>query len=293
MLVSVSVDAVSVSGVITAYNRPDYLREAIASALAQTRPLSELIVVDDGSPTKLEPVLASFGDRVRYVRLPTNCGANVARNAGVAAATGEIVAFLDDDDRWQPTKIERQLVALQAGGYEAVLCGWVSTDGSERLVHAIDNVTEALLRRGNPYGGTSSLVARRRALLEEPFDETLPQGQEWDVYVRLARRHSLAYVPDALYQRRCGSHTSISSSSRRYSPEELLHQAAAARKHRAWLGEWHYRERLAARLLSHLSQRHAKHRYILYAVRHAGLRATATFLVRKGIRSSRRGLRII
>lgn len=287
---SVTVDhPVSVSGIITAYDRPDFLREAIASALAQTRPLTELIVVDDGSPNELASVVASFGDRVRYLRLPTNRGANAARNAGVAAATGEVVAFLDDDDRWQPSKIESQLRRLQAGGYEAVLCGWESIDGSERLVHAIDDVTEAMLRRGNPYCGTSGLVAHRPVLLDEPFDETLPQGQEWDVYVRLAKRHVLAYVQDALYLRRSGPHASISSSSRRYSPEALLQQAAAARKHRAWLGERYYRERLAARLLSHLSQREAKYRYILYALRHAGLRATTTFLVRKAVRSWRRG----
>jgi glycosyltransferase involved in cell wall biosynthesis len=76
----------TVSGVITAYDRPAFLREAIESALMQTRPLLELIVVDDSSPRDLSIVVAPFGERVRYLRLPQNQGANAARNAGIAAA---------------------------------------------------------------------------------------------------------------------------------------------------------------------------------------------------------------
>ena len=278
---------VAVSGVITTYDRPDFLKEAIASALAQTFPLAELIVVDDGSPSDLGAVVDASRGEVRYLRLAGNRGANAARNAGVAAATGEVVAFLDDDDRWLPEKIERQVAAL-AGGYDAVLCGWWSPGGEEARLYPVAEVTEDMLRRGNPYCGTSGLLARRRALLDEPFDEMLPQGQEWDVYLRLAKHRPLAYIPDPLYVRDSGDHTRITSKARHYTPAELFEHARAVRKHRATLGERHYRDQLAARLLDHIGQRPAKHRYIRYAVRHAGLRATAAHLVGKVIQRRRR-----
>jgi len=278
---------VTVSGVITAYDRPDFLKAAIASALAQTLPLTELIVVDDGSPSDLEAVVEAADGDVRYVRLAGNRGANAARNAGVAAARGDLVAFLDDDDRWLPEKIERQVSRL-ADDCDAVLCGWRSAAGDEVRVHPVDEVSAAMLRRGNPYCGTSGLLARRRVLVDEPFDETLPQGQEWDVYLRLATRRALAYVGEPLYVRSTGDHTRITFKARHYTPAELFEHARAVRKHRAALGERHYRDQLAARLLDHIGQRPAKHRYILYALRHAGLAATTAQLVGKVVRRRRR-----
>jgi glycosyltransferase involved in cell wall biosynthesis len=271
---------VSVSGVITAYDRPDFLRGAIESALEQTWPLCELIVVDDGSPSDLLEVVAPFGERVRYLRLSGNQGANAARNAGIAAAGGDAVALLDDDDRWLPDKVSRQVSRL-AAGYEAVLCGWRASDGGETRIHPVDEVTGDMLRRGNPYCGTSGLLARREALLAVPFDVSLPKSQEWDVYVRLAQRRPLAYVRAPLYVRDTGDHARITLKARQYTPQELLDRARAVRKHRAWLGERHYREQLAAKLLDHIGQRPAKHRYLVHAIRHAGLPATTAHLLHK------------
>lgn len=276
----------SVSGVITAYNRPEFLRRAIESALAQTRPLTELIVVDDGSPSDLAGVVALFGERVRYVRMAENRGANAARNIGVATAHGEVVAFLDDDDEWHPEKLEHQLRTLTADD-EASLCGWRYIDRSKRHVQAIDHITEDMLRLSNPFCGTSGLVVRRQTLLEVQFDEALRQGQDWDVYVRLAKRRPLTYVARALVLRRYGDHQGITLSARHRTPEELMERALDVHKHRAWLGEWHYRRRLAGRLLSYLRQRSNKHRYVLHAIRHAGLLATSIFLLEKTFRRSR------
>jgi glycosyltransferase involved in cell wall biosynthesis len=242
--------------------------------------LRELVVVDDGSSTDLFEVVAPFGERVRYLRLSGNQGANAARNAGIAAAEGDAVALLDDDDRWLPDKVARQVARL-AAGYEAVLCGWRAGDGSETRVHPVDDVTADMLRRGNPYCGTSGLLARRDALLAVPFDAALPKSQEWDVYVRLAQRRPLAYVRAPLYERDTGDHARITLSARHYTPEQLLQHALAVRKHRTWLGERHYRAQLAAKLLDHIAVRPAKHRYLLYAVRHAGLPATTGHLLRK------------
>src|SRR5687767_14566662 len=103
--------APTVSVVIPTYNYGRYVGDAIDSALAQTRPPDEVVVVDDGSTDDTPDRLAAYGDRIRVVR-QTNQGLSAARNAGIRAAHGDWVAFLDSDDAFHPRKLELQLGAL-------------------------------------------------------------------------------------------------------------------------------------------------------------------------------------
>ena len=89
-----------VSVIIPNYNYAHYLREAIDSALGQTYPHIEIIVVDDGSKDGSDEVIRSYGDRIRSV-FQQNKGVSAARNAGVISGSGEYVAFLDADDSWR------------------------------------------------------------------------------------------------------------------------------------------------------------------------------------------------
>ncbi len=98
----------TVSLVIPAYNAEAYLREALDSAFAQTRPPDEVIVVDDGSGDRTPEIAASYGDRVRLLRQP-NRGEAAARNTGVRVARGDLIAFLDADDTLLPRCLEAQL----------------------------------------------------------------------------------------------------------------------------------------------------------------------------------------
>lgn len=100
-----------VSVVVPAYNQSNYLREALASALAQTEADLEVIVVDDGSTDDTRAVCASFGDaRLRYVHQPNDGTMGTgARNHAMLLAQGEWIALLDQDDRWAPDKLARQL----------------------------------------------------------------------------------------------------------------------------------------------------------------------------------------
>jgi glycosyltransferase involved in cell wall biosynthesis len=104
--------AVKVSCVIAVYNGEAHLREAVDSVLSQTYPDLELIVVDDGSTDGTAGVIAGYGDRVRVFR-QENRGVSVARNLGVAAATGEMLSFLDADDRLDPRKVALQVAAFR------------------------------------------------------------------------------------------------------------------------------------------------------------------------------------
>ncbi len=98
----------AVSVVIPAYNRPDLLRETVASILAQTFPPTEIILVDDGSPTPLPLDLQDLSPTVRLHRQP-NAGITAARNTGVLHSTSPWIAFCDHDDLWRPDKLEQQL----------------------------------------------------------------------------------------------------------------------------------------------------------------------------------------
>ncbi len=98
----------AISVVVPAYNRPDLLRETVATILAQTLPPAEIILVDDGSPNPLPADLQDLGPTVRLLRQP-NAGITAARNTGVLHATSPWIAFCDHDDLWRPDKLEQQL----------------------------------------------------------------------------------------------------------------------------------------------------------------------------------------
>lgn len=101
-----------VSVIIPTYNRARLLLEAVASALAQTSPVHEIVIVDDGSTDDTAKVVSSMPPPVRYI-YQRNSGLSAARNRGANAATGEYLAFLDSDDLWEPGKLEIQLAVLQ------------------------------------------------------------------------------------------------------------------------------------------------------------------------------------
>lgn len=102
-----------VSVIIPTYNRAKLLTEAVASALAQTSPVHEIVIVDDGSTDDTAKVVSSMPPPVRYI-YQRNSGLSASRNRGANAATGEYLAFLDSDDLWEPEKLEIQLAVLQS-----------------------------------------------------------------------------------------------------------------------------------------------------------------------------------
>ena len=100
------------SVIVPAYNSAPYIEEAVRSVLAQTMPDLEVVVVDDGSPDESAAVVSAIDDqRVRLVR-KANGGLASARNAGISAARGEVLGFLDGDDRWRPDKAQSHLEVL-------------------------------------------------------------------------------------------------------------------------------------------------------------------------------------
>lgn len=203
-----------VSVVITTFNQASYIGEALGSVLVQTYPLHQIILVDDGSRDDTRAVVAPYRDRIRYVR-QANHGVAGARNAGVAAADGDLIAFLDGDDVWAPDKVERQVAA--AAAYPAAAL--IATDGvefegeqdlgghllgrgvRERLAGRVSmewDCYDSLVARN--LIPTTSQVAVPRWALERvgASDRRYATGSDWDLYLRLARDHPFAFVAERL-----------------------------------------------------------------------------------------------
>jgi len=194
-----SADCTLVSAVIPTHVRPELLMGAIRSVLRQTWTRMEVIVVVDGPDPATEAKLEQVRDaRVRTVFLEKPCGGSDARNAGVHAARGEWIAFLDDDDEWMPEKIERQMRAMagMSEWFPVVSCRVIAQGPlasrvlPPRTYQAGEAVGDYLFcRKGlrDPGGllQTSTLLASRELLLAVPFQSGLPMHQDWDWAIRV------------------------------------------------------------------------------------------------------------
>lgn len=195
-----------VSVIIPFYKGINWLVQAIESVLAQTYPVSEIILINDGSPTSLEPVLQQFGEAVRYLD-QENRGPAAARNAGIDCAQGEYIAFLDADDVWMPQKIEKQMKCMLSSG-----AFWSHTSYATFLdgdFEKGDKVVDLSSVHGDVFSrllnicplATPCVMLKKEILTQEPclrFLKELRFGEDVAFWLRLAARYPLEVVPEAL-----------------------------------------------------------------------------------------------
>jgi glycosyltransferase involved in cell wall biosynthesis len=240
-----------VSVIIPAYNAAAFVAEAVNSALAQTHPDVEVIVVDDSSTDNTPEVLARYGGQIRVHRQP-NGGVASARNTGAALATGEWVSFLDADDVWAPRKIEAQLDAAGAGS-------WVYTNrfnfGERGAVPEIQSdvtlmtdgdVFVPLMLRGNFI--TVSSVMMRTALFNQLGGFYHQKGgcEDWDLWLRASsQHHEISYVREPLVGYRFTG-TSMSANHRAMAPARRAVIARALATERGRALPWRLRRQIWA-----------------------------------------------
>lgn len=188
-----------ISVIIPCYNRSDVISRAVRSVFAQTYSNLEIIVVDDASENreKLELVLGENNDtRLRVIHHSENQGGAAARNTGVAHAKGEFVAFLDSDDEWLPTKLEKQfeLASEQKNENWLIYCqSVVQTTQASALHHSV--MPAAAIASGECVGDylftekgwlpTPAMLLPRSLAVKVPFNPELRRHQDYDLLLRL------------------------------------------------------------------------------------------------------------
>ena len=198
----------AISVVIPAHNAARTLERALASVFIQDYQPLEIIVVDDGSSDATAVLASTFaGQKVRLLRLERCGGAAHARNQGIEASHGELVAFLDADDEWAATQLVKQVGLLLANpGMDLVFCGstLIAPDGKDcgplypgRPLASGTQAWRVLLAYN--FIATPSVLVRRKALTAAgAFDTCLKVGEDQDMWLRLAIAGEIGYVDEAL-----------------------------------------------------------------------------------------------
>lgn len=213
-----------ISVIIPTHNRVDLLPRAIMSVLNQTFKDIEIIIVNDGSTDGTDALMEqySYDKRINYISYTPARGGNFARNTGIEASNGDFIAFLDDDDEWLPTKIERQMVLMSADHevglvYTGINCIYVN----EKISYAFKPTSRGDLSKAilfqNCIGSTSSVMLRKSLCKDCRFDENLLALQDFDLWIQVLQRCRADVVAEPMvnyYNYR--NQTQVSSSTAKY-----------------------------------------------------------------------------
>jgi GT2 family glycosyltransferase len=199
----------AISVVVTTRDRTAFLDRALESVLAQSVAVREIFVVDDGSSIPVTGLpRPTRGNKLQLIRHEQPRGAPAARNTGLSQATCDYVAFLDDDDHWEPEKLEQQRALMEEskaniGGVFCYSTQWSPLDSAWKIESRTPGLTlefKDFLHK--TYFGTSIPLLRRTSLLEVGgFDESLASVQDRDLWLRLARIGPFVGVPRVLAHR--------------------------------------------------------------------------------------------
>jgi len=199
----------SISVIIPAYNREKTIRRCLESVLDQSHPLSEIIVVDDDSKDSTCEIVKSHDDeRISLIEHKTNKGSQASRNTGIKASRSDWICFLDSDDTWEKSKIEKQYEVLAKNQFDPYLVvhsnGWkYDIKTKKRVCYALPNMQEpsayhSVLRHPGPL--FQGIICSKRVLHEINFLDTgVVSHQEWDTSIRLAQKCRFYHIKEPLF----------------------------------------------------------------------------------------------
>ncbi|MEO0192156.1 MAG: glycosyltransferase family 2 protein, partial [candidate division WOR-3 bacterium] len=194
-----------VSVIISLYNKGRLVSRAIESILSQGFQDFEIIVVDDCSTDEGPDEVRKFSDpRIRLLRTERNSGPSIARDAGIRVSAGTLIAFLDADDEWKPRFLERCLGFLRNYPEAGFVATGYEIHRKKSHIRVVVDVAEGIV---NPFAlwekvsfaGTSAIMMRKEAYFETGgFDCSLAVGEDINLWVRMAMRSPVGYIPEAL-----------------------------------------------------------------------------------------------
>jgi glycosyltransferase involved in cell wall biosynthesis len=194
-----------VSVVIPAYNAMTYLPDTLESVFKQTFTDFEVLIIDDGSTDNIGQWVKEIIDpRVKLI-VQNNQGVSAARNTGINHAQGEYIAFLDADDLWEPTKLEKQVICLEKNPEIGLVDTWVALvdehshpTGTVIKTNAEGNVWKQIIERPTVVCGSSPLVRRSCFTNVGLFNRDLSGSADWDMWIRVASRYLFAVIKQPL-----------------------------------------------------------------------------------------------
>lgn len=205
-----------VSVIIPAYNAMTFLPETLASVLNQTFTDFEVIIVNDGSTDSIVEWLTQLTEpRIKLIS-QENQGLSKTRNAGIAQAQGEYIAFIDADDLWQPTKLEKQVQCLDSKSDAGLVYTWtayIDENGKSIYQPLMSNaegwVLEKVIENDPMTNGSSAMVRRSCLDLVGGFDPEMGSASDRDMWIRLAVHYPFALIkePLTLYRRHTNNMT--------------------------------------------------------------------------------------
>jgi glycosyltransferase involved in cell wall biosynthesis len=221
-----------VSVIIPSYNHAHYVQDAIQSVLNQDYDDYEIIVIDDGSKDNTREVVARFGEKIRYI-WQENKGLPGARNTGIKAANGDLIALLDSDDTWLPGFLSATVARLEGDPrLGAVHTGFYFVDEHGQRLPQVstetvpdDQMYDRLL--DGEFFVPAAVVTRRECFDRVGlFDEAFRGSEDWDIWLRVARAYRFAGIPTPLVNYR------MHSSNMTKDPEYMLnYQLMVVEKH--------------------------------------------------------------
>lgn len=201
-----------VTVIIPCYNGEAFIGGAIGSVLAQSLSDWELIVIDDGSSDNSKEIVKRFtkDKRIRLLENERNLGIAKTKNRGVADSNGKFIAFLDQDDIWEEDKLRLQVARLTADSELAVVCtGMFFTDPALKKISTFtgydDTDQKAAIKELyiTPINSSSLMMIKKDSLESSaPFDETLKGWDDYELLMRLAAKHRIAYIREPLVKKR-------------------------------------------------------------------------------------------
>ncbi|OQX86413.1 MAG: hypothetical protein B6D55_06150 [Candidatus Omnitrophica bacterium 4484_70.2] len=189
---------ITVSVIITTFNRPIFLEKALKSVVNQTYKNIEIIIIDDGSTIDNYKIVKKFYKekiRINYLKLKKNSGAPYARNFGIKVSNGKYICFLDDDDEWLPEKLQKQIekfknipenvALLYTGGYIKNAKGEII----ETFRPAREGKVLKFLLEENFIPFSSVMIKKKCFQNTGMFDTKLYSCQDWDLWIRISSKH--------------------------------------------------------------------------------------------------------
>lgn len=197
-----------VSVIIPTFNSEKYLDRAINSVFNQSYKELEIILIDDYSTDKTSDLIKNYanqhGDIIKYRFLDINVGPAAARNVGLKMANGGYIAFLDSDDEWAPTKLEKQIKLLKENPQVTIVGCARQESGPEGEIFTEKITTPEIMQDGwlrlmsSTFICTPSVVIRREAIIGEFFNENMKVSEDRDFWIRIAKKGYLGFVPEIL-----------------------------------------------------------------------------------------------